>query len=857
MTDHKSGAISALSLGSGSVLAAQGVIIGLEKLSHEERLFSDRLVAAVRETGRSQVLVGAMRGHSAADLRPLLLETAPERGALTLVRLSEPAVGFSRSACALWEAAIAELRSRSSVLRSRMGVLSAGELDDRFWITRRFHPRMVVDGLRERAVSSPLTVCQRLIQTVDALHRVPLIHGHICINNVALHDGALILLDPLFAFECGADVRGKMDQSAPELQKVDVQPSEATDAWGLARTISAIIGQAAEGPQKEILQRMGAPDPAHRPSLAEVMDAFAANPRTSSGIHSQRGLRVVTPANQVRTGKVLSADDAVRVQPPLEGAVTDTAVSQAPPVVPVAPAAPSALPLNTIPLKPLSFPRISTRLRTLLVVGAIALVAVIYICYRPGFDDRLESYSEQWLSGDAKKMEQVARAAVKDRDEAAQFAIIKQAQGPKPVAEVRASLIRNAFRAPWENEYSARDRSVALRLALPSLLSQDTISLPKFQEVHPGVLLAVVADLPLALSEGEFDDVTLDVFSKLPPPHGMAFTELQRLKVKSFGEPPARALAHIVLGDYSEEVLRAYFSNVGDDEEFLGRLLVVVPFAELYPKFGSPLAGYLLSREDVFARRVEWFGQDPNVKWLSVPDSDKLQLVIAMMPQRPLLFEQYADLLTFPAARIRQDALAKLQQALDDARISDLLKVLGSEQNQLTRSQGVLLLSALQLALKQPKSDATFSFFARWFETQPDPLTVVALLVATSKNPQLAVFSIDGARYLTEKNWQATLDQLRTLSGHSEPLARALAYSRLDPAVPEEAQVLQAATKREQVPRLKQELLQKLRAAKDTPPVESNDALDQLPIHPEPEDQSLPEAPATSSSASEDLTEPL
>src|SRR5690606_33678537 len=51
--------------------------------------------------------------------------------------------------------------------------------------------------------------------------------------------------------------------------------------------------------------------------------------------------------------------------------------------------------------------------------------------------------------------------------------------------------------------------------------------------------------------------------------------------------------------------------------------------------------------------------------------------------------------------------------------------------------------------------------------------------------------SLEGARYLKGKEWNASLGDLKRLLAHRELLVRALAYTKLDPADPVQRKILE------------------------------------------------------------------
>jgi hypothetical protein len=69
---------------------------------------------------------------------------------------------------------------------------------------------------------------------------------------------------------------------------------------------------------------------------------------------------------------------------------------------------------------------------------------------------------------------------------------------------------------------------------------------------------------------------------------------------------------------------------------------------------------------------------------------------------------------------------------------------------------------------------------------------VLLLLLARGGYDSTDTFNLEAARYLRRSQWSATTDMLKLLAQHPEPLARTLAYVRLDPKDDEQRKILQA-----------------------------------------------------------------
>ena len=68
---------------------------------------------------------------------------------------------------------------------------------------------------------------------------------------------------------------------------------------------------------------------------------------------------------------------------------------------------------------------------------------------------------------------------------------------------------------------------------------------------------------------------------------------------------------------------------------------------------------------------------------------------------------------------------------------------------------------------------------------------ILLLLLARSGYDSTDTFNLEAARYLRRNQWTATTEMLKLLAQHPEPLARTLAYTRLDPRDDAQKKILQ------------------------------------------------------------------
>ncbi|MCB0355314.1 MAG: hypothetical protein KDD64_17400, partial [Bdellovibrionales bacterium] len=207
---------------------------------------------------------------------------------------------------------------------------------------------------------------------------------------------------------------------------------------------------------------------------------------------------------------------------------------------------------------------------------------------------------------------------------------------------------------------------------------------------------------------------------------------------------------------------------------------------------------------------LRWFSTGPTSEsWRSVALEKLLELLLHPESVSWLQFEQAADLLRFPQAPVREKGIQRLKVELHDTRSTqELIDVLSTPSTQVKREQVVLLLLALE-----SKGEAQYSFLAKWFETDPDPSLVFALLLSRRSIEGLDPFSVEAARYLIDKHLAPTVEQLEALASHPEALARALGYQYLDASVPAHRRILEAMIQVEPSSRVRDRLRQKLELA--------------------------------------------
>lgn len=801
------------------------LIVAVESLSAAERAVVSELQRAAAPTG---VVVNVMRGPGSADLRPLVLEGQT----LFVIRPCDTGLKSQPDRYAVLREIYRRVDHRES--------LSWGEYASILWIKRPYYQKTLAELIEEAGSGlDPLPLISELVTGVRSIHQQGGLHGHLYAGNVAVVEGTPVFLDLGFT-ACATNTRTFGDSiadAAPELMQ-GAPVSVASDVFGLGRIVSALLPASAPYRQQMMVRRMVSADVAARPPLSEIarefeIESVAAAPRAAralgeaspdpdwaegSGVSSGRLLKlspsqpaqesfVRMPPEERRTVMLKpgtlaeweSAHESSSLRPrgakrssPEERASTKGSSDDHDAAVPAARSAPVGF----------------------YVMGAVIIAAACALIklHNP-FKDELP-LQQYWLSGTRQLMEQVAFEAIeRPNSEAADFVIRDLLAGSNRGGSL-SSVIKFVFHPAWRELLSERDRQTALAIALQPLMEVPP-ELGELQVLHPVVLLALAGSLPLDQQSDALKAIPLAPFQELPAPFGASYAVLAKFGAATLGEAAPRALAHVLLGDLSEPVMAALLGEIpgsGTDAEALalGRIRALHPLCGEITGLELTVLEFVTRVDSAIGRRVRWFDEQEIGLWKNTQLSVRLGLVASLLPLPKLSLEQYADLMAFPSPAVRKAATVALKAALRRP-LDPIVEVLSSSSHQFNRIQVVALLSALQI-----EGDQVMQFMGTWFASNPDPQSVVSLLTESFELQGIDSFSVEAARYLKDKEWQASVYQLRKLARHRDTLARALAYARLNPESPEEAAILKDAARREPSEKLKEKILQKLRDSEPT-----------------------------------------
>lgn len=638
--------------------------------------------------------------------------------------------------------------SRTDVLRAVLGAwhgsnlappgFSWGEDDSskRIWITRRWY-----DPGYEPSVSE--TEFAGLTSSLLALHDAGIGHGHLLRSNLAREGTSIVVLDPgLFAFEL-AHKGGENSAPEPDPRALDLR------------------------------------------CLVEIAP-LALQARVQSAITTGRlssltaGFKPSTKSKQTRPDSAATSQAIVprSHNTQLHGTQTH--------------AAPAAAGGGFW----------DSRILLTTLVGATVLAGAgiagnWYLSQREIIP--IADAVQLLASGQPSLMAQVAEAAI-DGQKSAQALIVKATSEGKISDQLaKRKLLTLAFDPRWEAELSNNDREIALRLGLAKLYPEGLKDPPSLSAIHPGVLLAVIADIDEARPAQFADRISLEGFSSLPGDVGLSFKALSQAGVTSVADPSARALTRIIGGSDAERDIQLVLSGKGAG----ARLRALVPVFNSQPKLSRATLSYIAGSSGVLTELLRWLGSDISVGWSKSPP-EKILGILAGNPPGQLSLEQWADLLSFPEPSIRRSAAVTLSQNFlrDEAAIVTLL---ASSDTGLTRSQVSILVSALGLPAAERDT-----LLSRWFDLKPNPEAIKQILLVRSKAAVNDTLNLEAARALNGSEVRFSNPELRRLTQYKEPLVRALAYSKLTADDPEQRKILEESTQQEVDQKLRNGLLERV-----------------------------------------------
>lgn len=761
--------------------SAAEVVTGFESLSTEQQNTARRYLE-LSNTNSNAMLVGAIVGPSFWDLRPVIFED----GNLQIIRTTDPALFIERNRYAQFRSLIARIFACQDSY-----AISFGEAQGQIWVRRKFYQSTLQNDKQDLLnLSESIHACQEIIAALDALHSSGLVHGHICLSNIGIERGdkpTLIDFGYAFSKPIGHALEINSHDLAPEIANGQL-PDIRSDIYGLGLVLKKLMGTHIPTELKSFVEQMLAKDPNQRPSMQRIKELF--------GLRQQESNLLL---NNSKPEQIYVAPSNLPPAKLIESKVYEEPIAQVKPKI--------DLNLNFAGLKPLT-------------IGAFILITLLVVVVsklvfssnntNPEFETSADiDFSTYWLSSQTSLMRQVAHAALKEESSTeAQLAIVAAALNGKEISRVRSNIIRIAFNPIWEAELSQTDRKLAIALALANLYPEGLKRLPSMKDAHPSVVLAIASELELN-SSNEMLKLPISKMFSLEAPYGDAYSALSKFGIKQVNQVESIILAHILTGTATEAQINQFVDSA--DFKRLGLLIGLAPTIKGF----DHVLYQALSNNPIFAAQMNWFSTEKIAEWDKLPKLQRLLLVCGVFSDKEnkLSTEQYADLLSFPKQQIRTQALTFLSNIknsnLDESTLNFI--ALAANKNYLTRFQTISLVSALLMEGKE-----ALSFISAWFNLKPNAKLVLELLILRGSRigidrNQQDNFNLEATRYLIKvKDLSPNLDQFKKLSLHPEPLARALAYSKLDLNDPAQLEVLKSMAFVEPIAKLRQAIKDRL-----------------------------------------------
>lgn len=817
-------------------------VVNAEVLSEGQRRAVDRYLSL---SGSPGVLVGAHKGSAPWDIRPLILD-----GAVTYVlRFSDPNLALDKPRY--------EWLSKS--LKKYPNLIS-GEGQGQLWVKRQYFKNTLADSpdVLNSSMGARSSWLISLIDELEAIHNLGLVHGNVVLSNLAIVDGAIKLVDAGFA--AAARVA---EPSAQSQRSKWSPPTVGADISGFTKIVRDFLGREITPELQKLLTKIASSDLKKSGGLMELRKHLAATSSTSQKTptteHGSNSKPVISeplpPSGKVIKASQPSSKSEISAPKPLgvrlqdepkrperhtvlvpkdlvnearkgegtsSGAPKLSEATQAPEKIPEVPAnlkqdseRPATITKNHSDKASargrgrVGLPKIASRRHALAAVVFALVTAILLVRFLdiPELIARKRyniPVTEYWRSGQASLMQQVAEAAVNGRDSAARAVILESANKRENIPSARLRILRFAFDNRWEQSLTDRERDVAFALALAPLYPDGLDKLPQFESLTPLMILAVMGDLPLDRDVATLKNLTPENLKGLPDILMQIVEGALPAGVTSLNDRSIRSLAHMITGDPSEEAFRSFF-NLGEPRE---RLRALLPIIASNSEIGAPLYDFLANGSTLVGDYLKWFRAEEIAQWEAVSPRIRLFIAAGQIPPSGLTLEQYGDLLSFPEQHIRERTKEIILTSFLAKEWAGTIAFLTKDSNQLGRFQTVALIASFKL-----DPDSYYTFLTRWFEGNPEPSSVLRLLLARSNITGIDPLNFQAATYLKRTQWEATLNELTTLSQHPEGLARALAYSKLDPANPNEREVLREALKKEPNDSFRDELARRLSPA--------------------------------------------
>lgn len=604
-----------------------------------------------------------------------------------------------------------------------------------------------------------VSIWVQVLAQLAAIHGKDSFHGHLTMDNIAIEEDKVLLIDA----QVITNQAVKPVNAAP-----DLIISQSSDIYYLGKLGEKLLPNEIYTSNASFLKLASSSNYAERPTLTSFLSEF--------NIPEE----LVLKAKGIKTGKIIEKGSLKIESKPLL----------------------TTHQYNETSATPTTSRTVGNPVR--LFLGALLGASLLFYIMGafPGGDegDFQTELINSWLSGDRDEMSRVARLAVENGDPEAQLVILQSLNTENFEFPGNRRLISLAFHPKWLKSLSPDERTAALSLSLANLLGENAVAV-KMPDLHPGILLGVLAQIPVNQGVTSIEGVPTSRLSSLPPPYGEAFTALSNLGYTKVSDVIVRSFSHLIAGDLEPTVISSYFASSSVSAE--ARLRVLLPFTISIPSLAEQLWKALANFLD--SNLV------PRYNWLLSPQFAKkdFHTKLFLLAGVPMEVDETTalDLLSFPSAEVRATALTTLLKNSLWRQYEQLLRAIIEGKIPLDRDRLFSFLSTLNLA-----TEAQDALIAEWFSTKPPPEGVLGL-VLFGENVFSEVFFFHASSYLGKTDWQATPKTIELLTRHREVLIRSLAFSKITTNTPTERNLLQDWAKREPDPVIKEQILSRLSAS--------------------------------------------
>lgn len=774
-----------------------------ESLSTRDR---ERLEKQLTDANLSSKIIAVHRAKNGVSIRPVIVtESMPEP---SIVRFIGREIRSSLHLLA---------RQQDYLMRLAESEFSTqfywGGKGESLWFTRPIYRSNLSDLLIEYTQLQPeqaAKLIENLVKAIDTLHRQGVVHGHICLANIAMLETpsdplALTLVDAgagLISFQSGFNREHyRIEEFGPEVSRGD-QSVFSGDLFGAGLVIRTILSRVDQTSRDFDLitpllissRRLTNNDPLERGSLREVLSDVAsvlrvlnldnkpaAEETSEENIRLEQGrilARTNSPENITIDPRTIAATHSAKRAPihvPFES-------TEAPSVTVVAP--PASVPtLSATPSGDTLSPRFWLAM-------ALILVGVFYYRLQSSTveeptpiainSNEQNSYVAAWSSFIPSRMLDVAERAVSANPDhaatrkTAESVIVSSVRaGDIPLTGVNSMLIRIAFNEAWELELTADDRRAALALGLGGLLKgKFPTDLKPLDSLHPGVLFALIATIRDAESARQhLSEIPAAILTKLPAPYGTAFERLTSGKIDmTFEDPAVELLARIGVRGPEQQELPRYLAN--DTEVRIQAMAIILSRSnELSDK-----AMHILLGQNTPLPTAQWGKVFKISEWAELSPNQRLMLLAGMIPTASLSTDRLGRLMGHPSPAVRAFAAAQLKVSVhfEHPAAANVLEQVQANGAILTPEQLIGL--ARILAMKSPYD---LEFLNRWIATTPNPTILGTMLLATAEVKGQSILDTVLVAGLQKSDWSPGIDDLRRLSKHSNRNARLYAYGHI------------------------------------------------------------------------------